>query len=321
MLLPECLRPIRPTWLLSLLAVFALHTSALAEPAPGPASSRTASDPPGEAPGDESAKARARVAFARGLELANEGRYEEAKTSFLAAHALVPHPVVAYNAALACIALGERERALELFDVALAAAPGELTDADREAIQSARVALAARASDVKERDLAAPAPNPPTPPDRNDAPPKAERTVSPAPPAPPAAPSRAAPAKATTGYAAAAGYVTGAAGLALLAGASAVFFWNDARHEDWQRENVNLNARQSDLLASNQIPSQDAELRKRAEANDALLESIQTLDDINIAIAVGGLAGIGIGTYLILNAAGQRVQVGLGRRLELRGSF
>jgi hypothetical protein len=318
MLSPERVQPIRSTWPLSLLAVLALHTPALAEPAPGTASSRTESDPPGEAPANESAKDRARAAFARGIELANDGRYEEAKTSFLAAHALVPHPVVAYNAALACVALGERERALELFDVALAAAPGELTDADREAIQSARAALAARESDVKERDLAAPAPNPAPPPDRDDAPRKVERTVSPELAALPPAP---APPKATDGYATAAGYAAGVTGLAFLAGASALFVWNDARHETWQRENANLNSRQADLLAANQIPRQDAELRERAEANDALLESIQTLDNVNIALAVTGAAGIGIGTYLILNAAGQRVQVGLGRRLELRGSF
>jgi tetratricopeptide (TPR) repeat protein len=265
------------------------------------------------------AKTAARDAFASGLNLARTGHYREAKAKFLEAYALAPHPIVAYNAALACVALGERDHAIELLDRALQHSD-EIAATELEAIRATRSSLAPPATEL-----------PPTvPATRAVAAPAGALAVAPtlAPPAaspvrrdplaeprePPVSPSHS-PSSSTLGY------VIGAAGLVVLAGSGALYLWNDARYGRWQGENATLESRRDALLAAGQVPSQDAELAQRATENDALLRSIQTVDMVDVVMAVTGLVGLGAGAYLTFRGERSSVTVALGPRLTLDARF
>jgi tetratricopeptide (TPR) repeat protein len=231
---------------------------------------------------------------ARAVALAGQGKYVEAKALFLEAYRLVPHPIVAYNAALAALALGETAEAAELFDRALAAGEGELSETERATILAARDELFASVGAPPDEKSQEPEPTAPEPPARSA--PAPERLSSSSPrgderPRAPAERPRGSPTLA---------YVVGAAGAALLLGSGALYLWNDGRYDTWSNENASLERDRDALLAASRSPSQDGDLRRRAAANDERWESIQLVDTATLTMLGAGVVALGVGAYLLM---------------------
>lgn len=277
-------------------------------------------------------------AFAEGLEHVQQKRFAQAKQSFLKAYWLSPHPLVAYNAALTCLEVGEHDQARALLTLALTSHGAQASASERRLLQETLESMDDLRPDTTDaavsRDGAAPpaqddaahgssAPRPSGPEvNGNDAraalqllPHDEGKTDDASLPAAHRA-DLTRPANNNT-----AAYVWGASGLLLLSVSGAVYLWNDDRHAAWKAEDEQLAALRSRLLEQSRIPSQDPDLRGRASANDALLESIQFVDVVDGALAVAGLVGLGVGVYLALGDAPEELEIGVGRELRLRWSF
>ncbi len=115
------------------LSAWSLTCDAAAQPAP----------PEGQAKVD--ARGAAKIAFTDGVRELELRHWARAKELFLEAYSLAPHPIVAYNAALACIALNERQQAADLLDAALSADPAVLSPEEWAMIRKTRDDLSAEA--------------------------------------------------------------------------------------------------------------------------------------------------------------------------------
>ncbi|HLV19389.1 MAG TPA: hypothetical protein VKZ49_00855 [Polyangiaceae bacterium] len=303
-------------WPSSASATPAAEMSAEGEAVPDPDAGDSGATPHQHAPADD-ARSRAGRAFEEGLRLARAEHYEAAKRQFLHAYALAPHPIVAYNAALACLGLGQERQALALLTLALAEDGGKLSPADRAAIETARDALQKKTSASDDAPPPAPAATPPARDPSTDPPSHFEPvTIRPeTTPSPPPSAQRTARSQDRT-----IGYLVGGSGLALIAAAGALYLWNDERHDDWQREQQALEARQAELIGAGQSPRQDPDWRRRANANNDLLKSIKTVDAVDALLLAGGALGVGIGAYFAL--FDDRAEVAVrGRQMELRVRF
>ncbi len=255
----------------------------------------------------------AKVAFATGLERLVDGHYLEAKELFLQAYRLAPHPVVAYNAALACVALGERERALQLLDEALRHESPTLSTEERTMIARARSTLMSDASDGAPQS-----PAPPPAPEKGGMPAvdfaqPVRDTVS---PSDGSATNTASSARSANvddrerqnsrlPAGSAAGPIAVGVGAALLVASGVVYYWNDRRHARWERDDTELRQ----LAATVPSPEGSNEVRRRARENNELLASIQSMDALDLSLAAVGVLGVGVGLYLMLDA-GEEVTVG-----------
>lgn len=281
---------------------------------------------PAAAP-SEAARELARAAFLRGVELVEQRRFREAKQSFLDAHAAAPHPLALYNAALACVELGERREALELLERAISKADtlGEderrtiqsKLDALRESIPEHPPAEAARepARAHEPRSAAAVRPS-------AAASPRSERSIETARPPVPIERATAEPERdGSAGRATS--YLVGGAGLTLLVASGVLYGWNDGRHGDWQKTNRVLEQLQDELVDRGEEPRENPTLQNEAAANDRLLASIRTFDVVNVLLFAVGVVGVGAGTWMYLDAgnAEPRVEIALGRYSEVRYRF
>jgi len=292
----------------------ALPPAESAPTAPAAGSEKSSPDP---SP-DSATRDAAKLAFEHGVTMADRGDYVAAKQSFLEAYRLVPHPIVAYNAALACIALGERQEALRLLDRALEPTAGGAMPVERAAIEAARRRLNDGAAEPSAREgPVSPIVGPlrsatGTPSNARTPPPAAPRPIAPSTFRP--APSRS---DRTTLR-----YVLGATGAVLLLGSGAIYLWNDGRHGTWSVENAALENERDRLLDAGQTPSQNAELRRRVEANDDLLSSIHRFDVIDVSMLATGVVALGVTGYLMLTAdRGQLRAASSPGRFKLEYSF
>jgi hypothetical protein len=290
-----------------------------------PSSSEPSSSEPAAPAADQSQvegeqRVQAQKAFAQAVELVERRDFEGARLAFLEAWRLRPHPLVAYNAALACIELGRVEEARGLLGEALAMT--ELLNAEqRQSLEAELAKLPKPAAQSESAPLAGetPAPTPRAPP----APPAASaQTTPPGPKVQPEpatlqhSPSAQQQNQETPPHAVA-GYVSGAVGLLLASGAGAMYYWNETRYTTWTRENAALSERQAQLLARDQTPTDDAELRVRVHANDQLYDSIQAADVVGIALLGSGVVALGLSAYWLLLEGDTPPQVGFGRGVSL----
>lgn len=300
----------RPTLLCLALAFYSVPLRAEpSETTPAPA--QQAAPAPSEA-----ARVRARAAFMRGIELVEQGRFREAKDSFLEAHAEAPHALALYNAALACLELGERAEARRLLEQAISE-PGGLSE---EEVRMIRTKLESLRETLPEKS---PPPEPPVSQEPRAAgatlaPPRSVLPTDVAARRAPLEPSDAGAesplsAKRNTGY------LVGGAGLTLLVASGILYVWNDHRYKDWQKTNQSLHSLEGDLANRGQVPTEDSGLRAKTADNDALIASIHTFDVVNLALLAAGVVGVGVGTWLSLDAKAPEpgVELAVGPRFRL----
>jgi hypothetical protein len=87
---------------------------------------------------------------------------------------------------------------------------------------------------------------------------------------------------------------TAGTGAALGLTAIGIYIWNDGRHDDWRQERDALDAE------ANLGSPDPQDFAKRQRDNDALLESVQRWDGINLGVGIAGGALITTGAVLFL---------------------
>jgi len=106
------------------------------------------------------------------------------------------------------------------------------------------------------------------------------------------------------------GYIVGATGIALTGAAAAHFFWNRARHQDWQ---TRYSAYYSDPTDQN-----------RESAND-LANSVSNASAVTVGLAIGAGVALGTGAVLLLTSSSSVSASGTvgagGPFMTLRGKF
>jgi hypothetical protein len=226
--------------------------------------------------------------YARGIELANQGRFQAALDQFEAAYALSPHFAVLYNIGQARIALGQPHEAIEALSRYLRDGAAEVPPGRREQVQAQLTHLSAMTA-AEEQPAAppavAPAPVLPGPPA-----PHAALVPDRAPPPPPAAPR-------ATGLRRAA-YALAAAGLLSATAALGVYVWYRGEYDEWRTTNAILTGqtvRPSDyhqrIVANNQRAA------TLVRANHAI---------VGLSIAGGVLFAAGLSLFLVDRAQSRR---------------
>jgi hypothetical protein len=267
---------------------------------------------------------RARELFDEGVRLANEGRFESARAVFRSAYELQPHPSVLYNIAQCEVRLGDAASAVATLERFLAAGR-EISDEQRQAVQKQleelRGSLPAETSGGAANSGVAPE-QPSGAPDRTE--------LAPAAPAPEAEPVGKPPiseAADTDGeHRSLRPLVLGGTGLALLGAATALYLWNDARHDDWTTEHAALAA----TPGLREQLALDPALWQRANASNQRLSSIHTVDAVTVLFASAGALAIGAGVWdwlagdssdRPLASSPLRLQLGSSPRLEWQGRW
>jgi tetratricopeptide (TPR) repeat protein len=224
------------------------------------------------------AREAAALEFERGLSLARDGRYAEAKEAFLAAYAAHPHYLVLYNVAQADLRLGNSASALAYLERFLQEGAAALSPEQRAAVQ-------ARVSELRGQLSAStkPAPEPAAPPVEHANP---SRTAPETPPL--AAPLGSSVATQDTTRKPW-GIALGVSGAVLIGLASSLYLWNDARHSQWSEGRQHLDA----LPNREQALRTDLTVWRQAKANNELLASIQRVDVA--ALVLGGLGAVALG--------------------------
>jgi tetratricopeptide (TPR) repeat protein len=245
---------------------------------------------------------RARELFDEGVRLANEQRFESARAVFRSAYELQPHPSVLYNIAQCEVRLGDTSSAIATLERFLETGGREIRAEQRLAVQKQLDEL--RASLPAEQPASE---TPPTAPgdqvlEQPGNTPMAGELVPAAPR--PANTQRLRAEGIGTGSVDEATDASGAArslrplvlagtGVALLGAATALYLWNDARHEDWSTERAELAATPGfrDQLA------RDPALWQRARASNQQLSSIHTVDAVTVLLAGAGALAVGAGIW------------------------
>jgi tetratricopeptide (TPR) repeat protein len=296
---------------------------------------------PNAAPSDAPASSdrvaqRARELFDEGVRLANEGRFDSARAVFRSAYELQPHPSVLYNIAQCEVRLGDNASAVATLERFLETGAGDIQEEQRRAVQKQldelRATLPAEEHASEPAPLGGePAPEPPghtpaaaelvrtapSPADSAIQPPRTETSI--APPSPPAAETAGKPASLRP-------LVLAGTGVALLGAATAIYLWNDARHDAWTTEH--------DALASTpgyrEQLTQDLALWQRANASNQRLSSIHSVDAVTVLLASAGALAVGAGVWDWLASGGSdgeaasvplRLQAGSSPMLRWQGRW
>lgn len=267
----------------------ALLTAAVASAQPA-ADARAVTDPAAGA-GEREA---ARASFERGLALARDGRYAEAKAAFLAAYAAHPHYLVLYNVAQAENRLGNVESAITYLERFLSEGGAAVSPEQKARVNDQLAELRGRSSSAA-ADL-----EPETPPARETLLPGAGVLVEQRPPA--SAPST--PVAAPLGVSAATpqasrepwGILLGVSGGVLLGVATGLYLWNDTRHGKWNEERQRLDA----LPNRDQLLRTDPALWQQAKSNNDLLGAIQRVDVAALVLGGVGAVALGAGVWSVL---------------------
>ena len=253
---------------------------------------------------------RARQLFDEGVQLANEGRFESARAVFRSAYELQPHPSVLYNIAQCEVRLGDKAGAVATLQRFLETGGREIGERQRQAVQ--------RQLDELRAGLPAEPPASGAPP----APALAELAPSGTGPADAAAKSlpleRAAPVPDSTATGSDKPHslrplVLVGTGVALLGAATALYFWNDARHDDWSTEHAELAA----IPSLREQLADDLELWQRASSANHRLSSIHTVDAVTVLLASAGALAVGAGVWDWLRSDGSERQASLPLRVQV----
>ncbi|HYP98673.1 MAG TPA: hypothetical protein VER96_08365 [Polyangiaceae bacterium] len=106
------------------------------------------------------------------------------------------------------------------------------------------------------------------------------------------------------------GYIVGATGIALTGAAAAHFFWNRARHEEWQSR---YNAYYNDPTDQNR------------ESANSLATSVSNASAVTVGLAIGAGVALGTGAVLLLTSSSSVSASGTvgagGPFMTLRGKF
>ncbi len=278
--------------------------------------------------GASSDREAARAAFERGLSLALESRYADAKAAFLEAYQAYPHYLVLYNVAQADAQLGNLESAISYLERFLREGADALSSERRKLASEQMAALrrrlaagggpgehetgkhAALGTEPQESGSSSLAPQPspvvqpPLPelsasarlPPPNIAPITRESATGVAalsvpPMVAPAQPTPAPSEDRTWGL------LLGASGVALLGVASGLYLWNDSRHAHWKQARQALD----ELPDRDQALASDLSVWQQARTNNELLESIERVDVVTIVAASVGALALGAGTWDLLS--------------------
>jgi tetratricopeptide (TPR) repeat protein len=213
-------------------ATLSLAPPAWAEPEPAQ-ESRTVSDP-----------RPARELFAEAVGLAQQGQYAAAKAAFVRAYAREPHPRVLYNIGQCEVRLGQFGSAIDTLERFLAS--NGISGDERRAVElqvgEIRALVRGVSSSTQPED------------------PRMSQRPEPAPLAPilradAVVPPGDAPSHVWS-------WVLGGAGMALLGSATALYLWNDTRHDEWKVERSELD------LVRPRLPNGSRACSPRARAAD-----------------------------------------------------
>jgi len=275
---------------------------------------------PARAAGDEPQAELAKARFAQGLELASKGDYQSALQAFGEAYAASPNAAVLYNIGQAQVALGrpveaaatlsrylregqdgvpparrqqvqEQIKLLESFtvDLDVTLPPDATVTVDGRELGRAPLAAPVRLGAGPHKITASLA----APPARDGQPTEcqAQRTIVDQPaPAPPAAE--------RGGLRAALPYALAGAGVALGAGALAIYLWKRDEYERWQAGQATLRS---------ETPGSTSYLALAAE-NQRLAASLTTANRTIAGLSIGGgvLVAAGVSLFLIDRALAKR---------------
>lgn len=264
------------------------------QPSPGAAAPSRALAP--------SVPEQARLRFAAGVQLAEQGRFAAAKAAFQSAYELQPHYLVLYNIAQCDVRLERWRDAITTLERFLALGDSAIGDEQRRAVYAqlevlrAELAAAPQPLDASRAPASSDGPKPAG----------AAQSPSPSSSAPPASAATAAQsgslARDRGGADAAAPlwpYVVGGAGLALLGTAAALYTWNDGRHDRWLEERASLVATpgfETEL-------ARDPELWQRARDANQRLSAIQRIDTAALLVAGAGTVTVGVALWRLFAAA------------------
>jgi hypothetical protein len=226
---------------------------------------------------------------------------------FRSAYELQPHPSVLYNIAQCEVRLGDTASAITTLERFLETGGREIREEQRQAVQKQLDEL--RATQPPAAELVPPAPGP-----ANTEPLRAEPPGMPS-----SAETRGKPHPLRP-------LVLGGTGVALLGAATALYLWNDARHDDWSTERAELAATPGfrDQLA------RDPALWQRANASNQQLSAIHTVDAVTVLLASAGALAVGAGVWDWLASAGSageaaslplRLQMGSSAMLQWQGRW
>lgn len=269
---------------------------------------------------------RARELFDEGVRLADEGRFESARAVFRSAYELQPHPSVLYNIAQCEVRLGDTQSAVATLERFLETGAGEIREEQRQAVQRQLDELRATLPATAHSSGSPPAPAGELAPEQPGPAPAAAELVPTAPPPPDSttAPARtepsavpSAPTVDTVGKPPSLRpLVLGGTGVALLGAATALYFWNDARHDEWSTEH--------DAIATTpgfrEQLALDPELWQRANASNQRLSSIHTVDVVTVLLASAGVLAVGAGVWDWLDNDGSDRDAALPLRLQVGSS-
>jgi len=295
--MPGCFRWGRPLLGVLACASFAPQARAAAPSAPSPL------PPPNAAVSNDRVAQRARELFDEGVRLANEGRFASARAVFRSAYELQPHPSVLYNIAQCEVRLGDTASAVATLERFLETGASDIPQEQRQAVRMQLDELratqpaemrgsgapsAAPGEPALEPPSQAPAaaalvPNAPGPLDSTTEPLRTEPTLRPV-----AEPSAAADPRPSLRP-----LVLGGTGVALLGAATALYLWNDTRHDDWSAEHAELAA----TPGFREQLALDPALWQRAHASNQQLSSIHSVDAVTVLLASAGALAVGAGVW------------------------
>jgi hypothetical protein len=106
--------------------------------------------------------------------------------------------------------------------------------------------------------------------------------------------------------------VLGGTGVALLGAATALYLWNDARHDDWDAEHAELAA----TPGFREQLARDPALWQRANASNQHLSSIHTVDAVTVLLASAGALALGAGVWDWLSDGAERQAASVPLRLQ-----
>jgi len=221
--------------------------------------------------------------YARGIELANQGRFQAALDEFEAAYALSPHFAVLYNIGQARIALGQPREAREALSRYLREGAAEVPPARRQQVQEQIARLTAMTAGQDQTSTpapmapATPAPLPALVPGR-------------APPARPGAP------RATRLRRAA--YALAAAGLLSATAALGVYAWYRGEYDEWRTTNA--------ILSGQSVRPSDYHQRIVANNQRAATLARASHAILGLSIAGGVLLAAGVSLFVADGVRGRR---------------